>query len=238
VIRPLSALVAGLPACGRRSLPRGTGIRPSQFSGMHVVIEEGAAAMRQGRTVVDLLGPDDCFVVGHPEASCAVEWCEIVALSPMVVLAVTMDQYLKHLARDPGLAGAAARTNARRRDRLLGRIAGLGQPDLVRRVADILALESRHVGGVCPLVGGRFLQIPQDLLASLCGVSRQTLNRALSKLQAARLVHVERRFVCVLDPEALEEAARGRRAVTATGRRTHCKLRHSDQPFDCAPHPV
>jgi CRP-like cAMP-binding protein len=239
VTQPLAALVADLPERRRRSLPRGATIwGPSLFSGMHVVIEEGAAAMRRDRTVVDLLGPGDCFVVGHPEACCAVQQCEIVVLSPMVVLVVRMDQYLKHLARDPALASAAAWTSARKRNQLLDRIAGLSQPDLVRRVAAILALESRHVGGVCPLVSGRFLPIPQELLASICGVSRQSLNRALRKLQAARLVHVERRFVCVPDPEALEEAARGRRAITPTGRRTHCKLRHPDRPLDCARHPV
>jgi len=102
-------------------------------------------------------------------------------------------------------------------------------------VAAVLALELQHVGTVCPLRRGRFVSLPQDALASLCGLSRQAFNEALSELRAARLVHVERRFVCAPDVGALSRAARGWRPIGPPGRPSHCKLRHSDQPLDCGP---
>lgn len=232
----LSGLAAKLPACRHRSLAEGT-VWDAHFlfTGMQLVVGQGVAALRRGRSLLDLLGPDDAFQVGQPKASPAGEPYEVVALTPVALLVLPIPQYMAHLATDPALAGAAARVHARTHTRLLERLAAARQPDVVRRVAAILALELEHVGTLCPLVGGRFLSLPQDWLASLCGLSRQAFNEALSELRAARLVHVERRFVCAPNLRALSQAAAGRLRISPAGRRSHCKLRHSDQPLDCGP---
>ncbi len=232
----LAELAAKLPACRHRSLAEGTvWDTQSLFTGMQLVIEQGVAAVRRGRGVLDLLGPDDAFEVGQPKASPAGEPYEVVALTPVALLVLPIPQYMAHLASEPALAGAAARVQARTHSRLLERLAAARQPDVVRRVAAILALELEHVGTLCPLAGGRFLSLPQDWLASLCGLSRQAFNEALSELRAARLVHVERRFVCAPNLRALSQAAWGRLCINPAKRRSHCRLRRSDQPLDCRP---
>ena len=232
----LSGLAAKLLGCRHRSLPEGT-VWDAHFffAGMQLVVEQGVAAVRRGRVVLDLLGPEDALGVGQPKVSLAGEQYDVVALTPVCLLVLPIAQYMAPLARDPALAGAAARVQARTHTRLLERLAAARQPDVVRRVAAVLALELEHVGTVCPLVGGRFLSLPQDLLASLCGLSRQAFNEALSELKAARLVHVERRFVCAPNLRALSQAAGGRLRISPAGRRSHCKLRHSHQPLDCGP---
>jgi len=232
----LAGLAANLPLCRRRSLRRGTvWDARSVFTGMLLVVEQGVALVRRGGMVLDLLGPEDTLEVAEPEASFVAEPDDLVALTEVSLLVLPMAQYRAHLARDAAFAAAAAEVEARTRSRLLERLAATRQPDLVRRVAAVLALELQHVGTVCPLRRGRFVSLPQDALASLCGLSRQAFNEALSELRAARLVHVERRFVCAPDVGALSRAARGWRPIGPPGRPSHCKLRHSDQPLDCGP---
>ena len=51
------------------------------------------------------------------------------------------------------------------------------------------------------------LSLSQEELARLVGLSRQTLNGSLQKLQAAGLVEVAFRTVRVPDPEALRSSA-------------------------------
>lgn len=60
-------------------------------------------------------------------------------------------------------------------------------------------------GATVPLPGGT-----QQALAELLGVTRVTVNRALSRLRRDRLVDVHRRAVTVLAPELLELRAHGR----------------------------
>lgn len=60
--------------------------------------------------------------------------------------------------------------------------------------------------------GGRDLTVTQSDLASMCGLSRQTVNRALRRLTDAGAIGSHYGRVVVVDPEKLRHLAAGRKA--------------------------
>jgi CRP-like cAMP-binding protein len=117
---------------------------------------------------VDLLGPGD--IVGEPVGRESPVWVETLRRTR-----------LQPASTDAQAALFAAR--AARAVALAGDLATLGVLDRVRlRMADLAARFGRSppVGRSGVVVA---LPITQDLLASLCGTSRESANRALARLE-------------------------------------------------------
>lgn len=97
----------------------------------------------------------------------------------------------------------------------LAQVGGLSaEASLRQRLADLVAL--RRLEG--DVEGDVVLTVSQAALARLLGVSRQTLNRLLRRLESERLVDVGFRSIRVREPDRLRGA--GGRLRTDSSRRT------------------
>lgn len=241
----LTQLLAKLPRMVRRRFDGGSSLRlVGGFRDLHVVVEWGGVAVMMGwgssrPIMLDLLGPDASINGLHEEPlwdrdKLPREW-ELISLVPTAVLALPLDYYRAQVRGDPVLAMAAARAEARQHGLLLQRVAVLQLRDPVRRVAGMLALLAEQVGSACALAGGRYITLPQRLIAAAAHLSRQVTNRALMQLRARRLIDVERSFVCVLSLDRLRAVASGTRQPIVVGPPTECRMRHPKGELNCVP---
>lgn len=119
---------------------------------------------------------------------------DAVALEDVELCCVPAEAVRALLERSPGVALAVARELAGRLRRLTGSAADLVFLDLPRRLAKLLASED----GTEDVAG-----LGQSEVAARLGVTRQSLNRALQRLQDRGWVEVHRGGVTVLDRPAL-----------------------------------
>ena len=123
-----------------------------------------------------------------------------VALDEVELWCVPADAVRDLMQRSPALALAVAAELAARVRRLTGAAADQVFLDLPRRLAKLLLSDEA--------VDGRSMAtLPQGQLAAHLGVTRQSLNRSLQRLQDRRWVEVQRGGVVVLDRAALERFA-------------------------------
>jgi CRP/FNR family transcriptional regulator, cyclic AMP receptor protein len=125
------------------------------------------------------------------------------ALDDLSLWCVPADALRTALARSPGLCLALAEDLAAQVRRLTGASADLVFLDLPQRLAKLLV--ALHAGEGPPGLAG----MAQTEVAAHLGVTRQTLNRALSRLSGAGWVEVRREGLAVRDPAALREFAEG-----------------------------
>lgn len=118
---------------------------------------------------------------------------DAVALEDVELCCVPAEAVRALLERSPGVALAVARELAGRLRRLTGSAADLVFLDLPRRLAKLLTSED----------GDGVAGLAQSELAARLGVTRQSLNRALQRLQGRGWVEVHRGGVEVVDRPAL-----------------------------------
>lgn len=116
------------------------------------------------------------------------------ALEDVTLWCVPAEQVRDLLRRSPAVALAVAVELGGQVRRLTGAAADLVFLDLPRRLAKLLVSEDAAEG-----MSG----LPQAQVAAQLGVTRQTLNRALQRLQDRGWIEVRRGDVDVLDREAL-----------------------------------
>lgn len=205
---------------------------------VHSVVEHGCLAIGCQRTrsgelyIADVLARGSCFVPRPLFLSDHCDWMTIT-LTPVTVLQMPLDRYMWHLSHDAALAAAAAEAKGRQYEALLHRLAVLGLAGALPRTAGTLLYLADRMAERCPLAGGRMMPLTQHVVAGIADLTRQTANAELKRLQRARLVHLERGFVCLLQPERLREIAAGHPLRAAPAHRTTCRYRHPEKPLDC-----
>lgn len=140
------------------------------------------------------------LVDGEPRSAGA------VAVVDCVLLRVQRVAFLDLLAGNGALAMLLMRKlslRVRRLGRQIEEGASLSGRQRLARHLTRLAAKQREVGnGPVELTG----HLPQAVLASSLGLSRQTVNRLLQELQGDGLIEVHRARITLLDPPALARA--------------------------------
>jgi CRP-like cAMP-binding protein len=126
---------------------------------------------------------------------------DVVAAEPSELIAVPSDVARRVLESDPQAVLAAARELAAQVRRLTGTMGDLVFLDLPRRVAKLLLSRSttRSDGTVVSDLGAS-----QSVVATQLGVSRQSVNKALSGLARHGWIEVDAKSVVLRDPAALQ----------------------------------
>src|SRR5215510_8717919 len=129
-----------------------------------------------------------------------------VALEPLTCRALTGKQFRDYLASHPAAALALVRWTIRRlhaADRRRIDAATLDTPHrLARFLLDLAGADGTDQGGI-----DVDIPLPQYELASLIGVSRNSVVRALSALRARRLILTKRHTITIADLGALRRYA-------------------------------
>jgi CRP-like cAMP-binding protein len=167
-----------------------------------------------GRTVIlDVFGPGD--VLGEFEAlgGAAARAASIVALDPVVGLVITRKAFRDYLLAHPAASLALVRAMIRRLDaadrRRIARTASDASHALARFLVELIdrggSSDRSDVEVDVPLA--------QHELASLIGVSRNSMVRALTSLRSLGLVATTRQTVRILDVAGLRRYAQAPRAT-------------------------
>lgn len=122
-----------------------------------------------------------------------------------VVLHVPLEPLQAHLARHPAHWRALAQLLARRIRTAFDTLDEFAAMPALERVARRLALMSESYGDL-PSSGRRVIRVPQDRLATMLALSRQTVNRALKRLEAEGAVRLTRGGTEIVDIERLRGA--------------------------------
>jgi CRP/FNR family transcriptional regulator len=169
---------------------------------LHVVIEGSVRitviSSKGAEATVALLGPgefvgDLALLDGRPRSANA------IAAEPTRTLVVTRDDFRRWLSERPKAALAlleALSLRVRRTDEVLADLTFL---DLPRRLAKRLAALAGERQGEHSVK----LRITQAELASMLGVSRESVNKQLNDFERRRWVSLGRGSITVLDDEAL-----------------------------------
>ncbi len=153
---------------------------------------------------VAVLGPGEfvgelALLDGRPRSASA------IVLQPTKTLVVTRDEFRRWLRERPQAALAlleALSLRIRRTDEQLADLAFLAAPQrLAKRLVALAASQS----GTRALRGAR-LQVTQAELASMLGVSRESVNKHLNELARRGWVGLGRGAITLLDPDALASA--------------------------------
>ncbi|HWP02978.1 MAG TPA: hypothetical protein VNL96_05955, partial [Gemmatimonadaceae bacterium] len=171
-------LLSKLPDCRRRTLERAQWLRPSAvLQGCHLLLESGAAlVVRDGMTLA-LLGPGDCF---STEGEGSLRGSDVLAVTSTTFLILPAGRYFAVLRQNAELSAAAVAAHAESKSWNLLYQQALARRDPVSRLASVSAVFLGRSGATCPLVGGRFALLSQSVLAVMCRLSRQAVNRALA----------------------------------------------------------
>jgi CRP/FNR family transcriptional regulator/CRP/FNR family cyclic AMP-dependent transcriptional regulator len=179
---------------------------------LHVVIGGNVRVVvlspEGSEATVAMLGPgefvgDLALLDGRPRSASA------VASEPTKTLVVTRDDFADWLSRRPKAALALLETlslRVRRTDEALTDLSFLDLPHrLAKRLWDLAAARSSQGGG--HVRANVRLRITQAELASMLGVSRESVNKQLNAFARAGLLKLGRGSVTLLDPEALRTFA-------------------------------
>jgi len=228
------ATLLGLPGAVRRTFRGGERMLSAAELGVtQVLIERGGAILRSATGTgasAALFGPG-CSLGGSYVVEEACEPC-LVAIVPTAAILVPFAVYCERLRLNDRLSEWATRTRAIQSGRLLRQLGIRSERDPLRRLASTIEMLATAVGEPCRLARGHILAVPQRDLAFLAGLTRQTVNRELQRLRRSRLLHLERRIVCVLDAGRLTLVARGG-PLPPERPLTHCRLLHPADAFDC-----
>jgi len=177
------------------------------------VVLEGRAKVTvdtvDGRTVVlGILGPGD--LIGELEALVDLpsRSASIVALESMVVLAVSGKAFVDFLLAHPAASLALVRTTIRRLGAADRRRVGRTAVDAPHALAKFLVELIERGRSADPNGVEVGVPLAQHELASLIGVSRNSMVRALSSLRALGLIATTGQAVSILDVAGLLEFAR------------------------------
>ena len=177
---------------------------------LHVIVE-GAVRISVlsasgGEATVALLGPgefvgDLALLDGRPRSASA------IAAQPTKTLVVTRDDFARWLSERPQAALAlleALSLRVRRTDETLTDLTFLALPHrLAKRLLNLATTHPEMQSAGRGAAGGVRLRITQAELASMLGVSRESVNKQLNEFVREGWVTLGRGSVTVLDAEAL-----------------------------------
>jgi CRP-like cAMP-binding protein len=185
-------------------------VRQGDPSNSVCVVLEGRAKITvdtaDGRTVVlAVLGPGDLFGDFEALEDMPTRTASIVALDPIVVLAMSGTAFCEFLLAHPAASIALVRSTIRRLGaadrRRVGRTAMDASYALAKFLVELIdrgrSADRSDVEVEVPL--------PQHDLASLIGVSRNSMVRALTSLRSLGLVATTNQTVRILDLAGLRE---------------------------------
>lgn len=174
---------------------------------LHVVIEGvvrvTVGSKSGGEAIVAMLGPgefvgDLALLDGKPRSASA------IASQKTKTLVVTRHDFTSWLNERPKAAFAlleALSLRVRRTDEQLADLAFLQLPQ--RLAKRLVQLATDHAQG--PRVAGTKLRITQAELASMLGVSRESVNKQLNRFVQDGWISLGRGSVTVRDPESLRQ---------------------------------
>lgn len=214
----LSLLDAGdradLEALGRfRRFAPGTAVmRQGESANSVVVVLEGQVKIEidtpDGRSIVHAVyGPAD--VVGEFEAIGGYQTraASVVAIDAVTARVVSREEYLDFLLGHPAAALALVRILIRRlgaADRRRTAATSASAPyALAQYLVELADASATHDGPAALLV----VPLPQHDLASLIGISRNSLVRALGSLRSYGLIATDGRSIRIVDEPALRRYA-------------------------------
>lgn len=173
----------------------------------HIVATGTAKRSRTTRdgteVLLDILLPGDHFgalpALGadrHPDA--------VWALTPLCVLRLDVAAFDEVLDEHPSVARAALAVVTRRLEAAMDHIHRMSAATAEQRVAAVLTILAERTGR--PQGGGlTLLDLPlsRDDLASMAGLTSETVSRILSQLRRDELIETGRRWVAVRDLDEL-----------------------------------
>ena len=172
---------------------------------LHIVIEGGVrivvASPKGEEATVALLGPGECvgelaLLDGKPRSASA------IASGNTKTLVVRRDEFTRWLSERPKAAFALLETlslRVRRTDEALADFAFLDLPQrLAKRLLDVASIQQDGSG-----LSGFQIRITQVELASMLGVSRESVNKQLNRFARDGWIRLSRGAVTLEDPEAL-----------------------------------
>lgn len=185
----------------RRSLRRGQTIVAQGAPAFGLVLVRGglifeSSVSPEGRsTLHDVLGPGDLAGALPPDPAPA----SLRAAGPALVQVIDPGLLDTVFARRPALGASLLRAVGRRGDAVRRAAAELHWYGVPRRVLSRLVDLAARYGR--PVPGGVRIEAPltQEQLGALVGATRESVNRALVRLTAARLVRLDGRRFVVLD---------------------------------------
>jgi len=197
-------------AARRRDAVRGTLIYGSGVPADGVyLVASGCVALAvhesAGReSIVHLCGPSDSFGEEHLVGGAGA--LSARAVSTTLLLHLPREALLEAMARHPSVAQCALRSVSRRVLQTVQLLGAAATRSALQRLAGYLLRELGN--GEC--AGAKLrLAMPKGALASLLGVTRETLSRLLGQLARRGLIELRGRTIRVLQPEALAELCHG-----------------------------
>ncbi|MGE5595516.1 MAG: Crp/Fnr family transcriptional regulator [Hyphomicrobiales bacterium] len=217
---PLLARLPGddmraLASKGRmRSYPPGTTIfgEGERGDSLHVVVDGrvriSVTSGSGDEATVAMVGPGDCFgelslLDGRPRSASA------ITSSPTKTFVVTRDAFVEWIQERPAAALAILETLSLRLRRTDEALADLAFLDLAHRLAkQLIVLASMHtVDGAPSLDPPIRIHVTQGELASMLGVSRESVNKQLNAFAREGWLSLSRGAVILKQPEALRTFA-------------------------------
>ncbi|MDH5803933.1 MAG: Crp/Fnr family transcriptional regulator [Gemmatimonadota bacterium] len=225
----------------RRNLDKGEilgTLRPGQIDHQVWLVETGGLAISAidpelGSLMLDVLGRSSCFSTWDTMPTRAASEVVVFALVPSTIYQIPRDDFLQMVAADRDLSNQVVLAKARQHGVMMSRAAIMRQHDPLRKLAGTILYLSDQLGEGCPVNGGNSFRMNQHMVASVADLSRQTVNRELSILRDANLVHVERSFICVLDADGLHRVASGRKPEAKLNEKSVCRWRHPEEIGNC-----
>lgn len=167
-----------------------------------VSLSVGEAAGRE--SIVHLCGPGDSF--GEEELAGGECTLSARAVSAALLVHLPRAGLLEAMARHPSVAHCALRSVSRRVLQAAQLVGASATRSALQRLAGYL------LRGIAPdeRQPAKFtLAVPKGALASLLGVTRETLSRLLGLLAKRELIELRGRAIRILQPEALAELCHG-----------------------------
>ncbi|MCC7365743.1 MAG: Crp/Fnr family transcriptional regulator [Dehalococcoidia bacterium] len=197
-----------------RSFPSGTTIFSEGEKGdsLHVVVDGRVRiTVTSGsgdEATVAMVGPGDCFgefslLDGRPRSASA------IASAPTKTFMVTRDAFREWVSERPGAALAILETLSLRLRRTDETLADLAFLDLAHRLAkQLITLASMHTADGPPKMEPPIrIAVTQGELASMLGVSRESVNKQLNQFMREGWLTLSRGAVILQKPEALRTFA-------------------------------
>lgn len=128
-----------------------------------------------------------------------------IALTDVRIVGVPIEEFEWLLMEKPGMAIKVMRVIGKKLLELQERLQTIQSQDVFRRIVMMLVRFAKELG-VKKSTGEIYLQLPitNSELASMIGVSRETVNRAFNRLKKEEIITYNRKEIHILDYEQLK----------------------------------
>ena len=197
-----------------RNFPRGSLVYgPGEAGESVLVLAEGRVKIKDltpdgKETILAFIEPGELFgELALLDEEPRREYAE--AVQPSRVLSLPREEVQRLLESRPDLALRLTQIVGVRRRRIENRLRNVlflsSRERLMRLICELAETYGEHVGGRCQIR----LPLSHQVLASLIGVTRETVTHVLGQLQAEGLVRTRRRKLIVLDSRRLAAGCNG-----------------------------